>query len=1531
MKKLTAIILCLVMMLTLIPITSLAYDGTQYKVGDIITFGSYPQDLVEDDTLKTALDDIEKNWVSYEYYSGTGSKYDGQMAPSDYMKYADIEYNNSKYRAVTFSKYRPDLTYNSLDDSLSSQDENGFYTDTVYYFEYKPLTWRMLDPEEGYVVCTQIIDSQPYQNFVCSFYDDEEGYSYYYNNEACDVFASDRESSSLRKWLNEDFYNTAFSESEKAQIGTTYVFDEYGFPYTDSYDGDKIFLLTYNDSTNPEFGFNSDPDALDPARQLKGTQYAKCQGLYVMDNENFGIVGNSFWWVCSPYSDWAVYCSSDDGYLYDAAVSYTDYGVVPAFKFNPEKPYEITVEYILNGGDWAPGFVPTTSFMSYEYMSFELPDPEEAVISGSYLGGWTLSADSTDTHLIYVATWIQFGKIILKYNNGEDDEIITAPIGSSVWYDIPSKEGYFFDGWDSAFPEKMPEGETTFTAQWVPKTCTLTFYLENDEEAIKITGDYGSAVEAPVPTKEGYTFKGWDSEVPATMPSSDKQFDAQWERNQYTVRFILDNGEDDIVYTKDYATEITVPTPEKEGYTFVDWDKEVSSYIEKDITYTAQWKINEPTITFDLGNGKYQKITAQYGTPITAPTPTRSGHTFTGWDTAVPATMPAEDMTITAQWQAEYEYGAIIEFGSYPQSRVADTETELLVALEGVEKQWNSYGYYTGSGTSHDGKMKASDYMQYADIEYENARYRAVKFSQYRPHETYMTSSAENINQTDQDDNGYELNKVYYFKFEPLKWKVIDPDEGYVMCVDVIDAQAYNNFILYRESDDKYYNSDACDVFASDWESSSLREWLNKDFYNTAFTSEEKSKIGKTYNTNEATFTDTGAKDTEDFIFPISYEDGINSKYGFMTGPNQNDSAKQKTGTDYAKIQGLIVANTGYSSWWTRSARNCLSAESGSYDGRLLHKYVNTAYFGVVPAFKFFPNNPTEITVTYEKNGGEWATGYTPPTSYMSNKELSQPTADNIKKTGYNFDEWELTVNTDTAQTYKAKWSVASYKIIIKTAENEGYTYNETYGDKPYFSLPKRDGYTFVGWEEEIPETMPAHDITLTAKWEINRHEILFYYGYGDIETNSITVEKECGSPITFPEFEREGYTFVEWDGSDTSSGIMPDKDLFVVAIWERNKYTYTFVLGNGEEDIKVTKEYNDIITTPVPTREGYKFVGWDKTVPFWMTAENITFTAKWQIKKYNLTFNLGNGEPDIKLTQDYGTTVTAPIPSREGYSFAGWNNTVPTVMPAFNKTYVAKWNINKYTLKFVLGNGEDDVVITEDYGTAITAPVPTKDYCTFDGWDKTVPTSIPAENATFTAKWKGNTYAVAYELNGGKNADGNPDAYTYGTGIAELLAPTRENYTFMGWTLDGKTVTNISAAQHDDITLVAEWKLKLSQVAPAVVPEIESITDNSITIKPVEDNENGAKPEYSIDGGKTWQKENVFTDLDSDTEYTLAIRYGETDNYAASSAGESTVITTDSDDSSSGGVRMFYWLKWLLEFMNKLMSKMFDILGWAY
>ena len=159
----------------------------------------------------------------------------------------------------------------------------------------------------------------------------------------------------------------------------------------------------------------------------------------------------------------------------------------------------------------------------------------------------------------------------------------------------------------------------------------------------------------------------------------------------------------------------------------------------------------------------------------------------------------------------------------------------------------------------------------------------------------------------------------------------------------------------------------------------------------------------------------------------------------------------------------------------------------------------------------------------------------------------------------------------------------------------------------------------------------------------------------------------------------------------------------------------------------------------------GYTFGGWNKADgTAWDYAsdkvtDNITLYAKWAANTYTITFDTAGGSEIAPITQDYGTVITAPeAPTREGYTFIGWDKGIPTTMPAENMTVTAQWEINQYTITFDTAGGSEIAPITQDYGTAITAPAdPTREGYTFIGWDQEIPTTMPAENITLKARWK--------------------------------------------------------------------------------------------------------------------------------------------------------------------------------------------------
>ena len=272
-------------------------------------------------------------------------------------------------------------------------------------------------------------------------------------------------------------------------------------------------------------------------------------------------------------------------------------------------------------------------------------------------------------------------------NSSEDIQIIvkngstfTAPASDGLTRPDGDTDNYFMwlDGNGNSYEPggSVPADVTELTAQWTAPTYAVT--LNTNGGTINngnVTG-YTYGVGATLPTdvtRTGYTFKGWyDNENLTGSPvtaiggaeTGNKEYWAKWEINQYTVTVKPENGKADITITQDYGTPITAPTLTREGYTFKGWDKEIPETMPaENITVKAQWKINQYTIAFDTNGGsEIASITQDYGTEITAPdNPTRKGYTFKGWDKEIPETMPAENITITARWKdTEKPTGEII-------------------------------------------------------------------------------------------------------------------------------------------------------------------------------------------------------------------------------------------------------------------------------------------------------------------------------------------------------------------------------------------------------------------------------------------------------------------------------------------------------------------------------------------------------------------------------------------------------------------------------------------------------------------------------------------------------------------------------------------------------------------------------------------------------------------------------------------------------------------------------------------------------
>ncbi|MBE6812348.1 MAG: hypothetical protein E7523_05650 [Ruminococcaceae bacterium] len=356
LKKVLSVLLVAVMLLTAAPLsgfvgldfglTAEAATITSYSRGDIIEFGWYPQSRVIDSATIDALNAEDGDWISYNYYIGTNlnNASDGKMIASAYMCYKDILYNGNKYRGVFFDSYRPSMTGSLSEGVCSQQDNNGYYTNTVYWFKFDPIKWRVFVPRTGMVMSETILDSQAYNNYVLygGTDKDEYGKGVCWGDSAKTHYANNYEKSSIRAWLNNDFYNTAFSSAQQNIIANTTLNNS---AYSSSYSAygsastnDKIYLLSYADVLNPAISYYVLSESGNRFIPLpKVSDYAKCQGLWMYPGANDSSNGgNSSWLLRSAGYDSISCCKVNcvNDYRNDASTNNTSVGVRPVLNFD---------------------------------------------------------------------------------------------------------------------------------------------------------------------------------------------------------------------------------------------------------------------------------------------------------------------------------------------------------------------------------------------------------------------------------------------------------------------------------------------------------------------------------------------------------------------------------------------------------------------------------------------------------------------------------------------------------------------------------------------------------------------------------------------------------------------------------------------------------------------------------------------------------------------------------------------------------------------------------------------------------------------------------------------------------------------------------------------------------------------------------------------------------------------------------------------------------------------------------------------
>jgi hypothetical protein len=381
--------------------------------------------------------------------------------------------------------------------------------------------------------------------------------------------------------------------------------------------------------------------------------------------------------------------------------------------------------------------------------------------------------------------------------------------------------------------------------------------------------------------------------------------------------------------------------------------------------------------------------------------------------------------------------------------------------------------------------------------------------------------------------------------------------------------------------------------------------------------------------------------------------------------------------------------------------------------------------------------------------------------SYIEYATLHVPEA-SIRSYGA-VEPWKNFKNIVKIDMPKYKLTYVIDGIIYKTYEiEEGKAISSE-------AAPTKEGYTFSGWIE-IPETMPAHDVTVTGTFTINSYTLTYMVDGKEYKKASV----KYGSSITAEAAPtKEGYTFSGWSGIPET---MPAHDVMVTGTFSINSYTLTYMV-DGVEYKTVSVKYGSTITAEAaPTKEGYTFSGWSE-IPETMPAHDVVVTGTFAVNSYTLTYMVDGVEYKTASVK-YGSSITAETaPTKEGYTFSGWSE-IPATMPAHDVTITGTFTINKYKVTFVV-DGQVYGTTEIEYGADVN-PIgePSKEGYTFSGWQN-LPEDMPAHDITVTGTFTVNQYKVTFKY--GRNVLTTIEV-DYGAVIPLPESLNSERYTLIEW-----------------------------------------------------------------------------------------------------------------------------------------------------
>ena len=399
---------------------------------------------------------------------------------------------------------------------------------------------------------------------------------------------------------------------------------------------------------------------------------------------------------------------------------------------------------------------------------------------------------------------------------------------------------------------------------------------------------------------------------------------------------------------------------------------------------------------------------------------------------------------------------------------------------------------------------------------------------------------------------------------------------------------------------------------------------------------------------------------------------------------------------------------------------------------------------------------PITYFITYNLDGGVLNNKIETYLTCTDDFSIGQPS-----KVGYNFVGWSGTgIDSGTLKdviikkgsighrVYNAHYEAKEYKITYDYGyDGKLNSQKVTYGSSYSLEIPTRLGYEFAGWYNDGDYKVDGggvwtstRNVTFTAKWTPVTYSITYDLD-GGIADNPTTYNIETETfKLTNP--SKKGYSFTGWSGSnidgksmdvEIAKGTTGNKSY--KANFSVNSYQIKYYYGYDNKTDVQNVYYDSNVDLIVPSREGYVFLGWyynntQVSNGNWIYDYDISLTAKWQAKKYAITYNLNNGYNNPSNPSEYTidtNTFSLLDPNRNGYDFLGWTGSDISIISKNvtikkgtigEKHYTANWEPHEYTIYFDPDGGtcsEESQKIKFD--SAYSLPIPEKTGYIFNGW----------------------------------------------------------------------------------------------------------------------------------------------------------------------------------------------------------------------